>query len=650
MRALVVAMRRIRTRSSGSTLNIIVLLLLAGLIYQVWLLFPQVITDLTRVRKDLGQSGLWRSANYSQNQRFANYIKFIHENIPRDARVVLPSRQEGIWAGTNTPYMQFFLAPREVTNCLEPLTECIRQFSDQHTFILIFVPPSLPGSDETISPDRLLSFDQAWGILLPRTPVEGIKSPLPTFNRFEDLLSAALCPALWLSILVAAGMMISQSFWPDNSWTGKLVIAFGLALGFLSVFLFILMLAGFPLTYPLIIVITLVWSASAFLIYFAAFKKRKSDFGQYQRKADATAVFWVFPFAILGMLTLILSVGKAYHATDDIVLWGAKGYGIAGHGLVAGASDWGTGTTRYPLHIPLLIAAFKAMFAESLPASKLIYPLYYSGLLLMIYLYLAGRTPRMVAGLASLAFATAPIPFRHAQIAYANLPFTFYLVGATLFCLDAFPRVGKGNYSNHLLLAGIFFALASWTRPEGLPLSALAIVSTVVFSARSPGQINWKFLLYLAIPLVVFAILWSAIISEVYTASGREANLIPAAFRQIFQGNLHLAEAGFIFTYFGAQLLATGAWGVIGPGIGLSVMIGFMIRGLRFLSPLILTGLVLIASILSIYYLISFDSGRDISWWVSTGMNRLILPAITLIWIGSVDAVTNALLQPKIPS
>jgi hypothetical protein len=65
-----------------------------------------------------------------------------------------------------------------------------------------------------------------------------------------------------------------------------------------------------------------------------------------------------------------LSVGSGCHASDELLIWDHKGYGIAQDQSIAGVMGWGN-TVHYPLHVPLLVAAFKLLFQETLPASKL---------------------------------------------------------------------------------------------------------------------------------------------------------------------------------------------------------------------------------------------------------------------------------------
>jgi hypothetical protein len=41
-------------------------------------------------------------------------------------------------------------------------------------------------------------------------------------------------------------------------------------------------------------------------------------------------------------------------------------------------------------------------------------------------------------------------------------------------------------------------------------------------------------------------------------------------------------------------------------------------------------------AILGFYFLASFDTVHDISWWVNTGLMRMLLPAFILLWLGGI--------------
>lgn len=612
-------------------------------LYQIWRIAPQVGQDLSDIRKDIGQPGLWRSANFSQNQRFANFVKFLHENIPPEARVVLPSRETGLRAASTTPFMQYFLAPREVSNCIQPVIECIAMHSNDHTYFVILDAASIQNKVADLFPKRIILFDQSWGVYLPDNAASESKSQLIPFNHASEIFLAMSGPAMWLGTLLVAGLVVAHQLKASKSWLMKASIAYGISLGFISLSALLLMLAGIPLIPPVIVFITILWFASSLFLWLATKKRelrleRKKLTGWLAiRSMDSWPVIFLF-FSLIGT---ILSVGKGYHTSDSIVLWGAKGYGIASQGLISGASDWGTSTTRYPLHIPILIAAFKVLFGEILPASKLIFPLYYFALLGIMYAYLQTKIPRIIAGLSTLTLASIPLLFRHAQIAYANLPFTFYFLSAVLISLEAINDTSETSRNNRFLLGGIFFVLSSWTRPEGIPLTIITLLLIILLGAPQLRRTFRKTIVLWTAPMVIFSFLWFTVSGHIYVHPGQNTRLFSNALSHILRGELHLMEAGYILKYLVTELVSPSTWGVVGIGLLLFILSGIFSLGTEFFSPAVVSGLVFLVIMTGIYYLTSFDETHDISWWVSTGLNRMIMPGVVLLWVGSAESLFN---------
>ncbi|MFN2128465.1 MAG: hypothetical protein ACK2TU_11470, partial [Anaerolineales bacterium] len=49
--------------------------------------------------------------------------------------------------------------------------------------------------------------------------------------------------------------------------------------------------------------------------------------------------------------------------------------------------------------------------------------------------------------------------------------------------------------------------------------------------------------------------------------------------------------------------------------------------------------------IVGMYYLTSYDLANDLSWWVTSGMNRMIFPGIILLWLGLTGAFHDILVN-----
>jgi hypothetical protein len=336
------------------------------------------------------------------------------------------------------------------------------------------------------------------------------------------------------------------------------------------------------------------------------------------------------------LAAILISVGKGYHTTDAIQIWGAKGYGIAAVGTIDEVMSWGTNTVHYPLHVPVFIASVRLLSGDILPASKMLFSAYYVAMLFLIYhALLSINLPRTIAGLGTLLVGTTPVMFRHATIGYANLALTYYIVAAALLLVRSFQTSDHRESYSLALLSGIFFCAASWTRAEGLVLSLASII--LIFGMgyfRHSLKIRQAVLVLASI--AVYGVFWMFVKAGVYARPAANSALLSTAIGQIMAGDLHLADGWHVISTLFMNLADIPIWGVLGIAILLVLIFSAIIlMQRRGASPLSLwVGVLLFVLILGIYYLTSFDTKHDISWWVGTGLNRMIFPAVVLLWIG----------------
>ena len=353
-----------------------------------------------------------------------------------------------------------------------------------------------------------------------------------------------------------------------------------------------------------------------------------------------THLTWLAGFLLLAGIAAAISVGKGYSVSDEIVLWGAKGYGIAASGSPANIQEWGTNTVLYPLHLPILIAAFKVLFAETLPAAKLAFSGYYLALILLAYgVFTWKGVRREVAGLATLLLATTPLVFRHATIAYANLPFSFYLAAGMVMLVEALLSTESRQSRQAYPLSGLFFTTAAWTRPEGLWIVLLGILALLVLRYVTQRRLPaLKLLVLLFSPIVVYLVFWTALKAAVYTQPAGRVDLMTNAASQILSGNLHPDEAFYVMRALLVGLFTPADWGMLGFGL-VAVAILALLKGIRGRPSswmLAACGGLCVVVVGGMYFLTSYDSAHDISWWVSTGLERMLLPAMVLLWLGAI--------------
>jgi len=600
-----------------------------------------VARDLLRIPSVIGQHALWRSAAFFQGQRFADYILFLNERIPQRARVILPPTQdsENKMLGT-TPTMQFYLAPRQVVNC--PDLDCLGSISPENTYLVVTDPSQL---EFTNNFNQVQKFDQKWGLASSRNTSSSSSTPLPAFNSYQDITGSALLPLAWLMILTCTGLLLVSYLLPDLPLFARAALGYGVSTTGLTVLIGLAMLVGVQLGTNLILGISALLIIIAVIIRLSLrHKPTVMARTSIRSKANLPDTLWLAALTLLGLLAVSISIGESYHTTDAILLWGAKGYGLASTGVLKSVVNWGTNTVPYPLHIPLLIASMKTLFMERLPASKLVYPGYYLGLLMLVYqALLQAKLRRVFARIMILLVATSPLVFRHATIGYANLALSFYLVAGVVLLQRALNDEEESGSNNTLLLmSGFYFAAAAWSRPEGLPLSWAGIV--LALSMKLPGQPSAKSLkklVFLIVPMLLYTLFWYWLNSQVYVPTGITNDLVGNGLSQVLSGNLHPSGAGYLARSLITRLINVKTWGLLGILVLVSLPFSLFksIRAGRAGSLTFYLGLLWIGMISGMYFLASYDPRHDISWWVSTGLDRMLLPGILLSLLGGLSLV-----------
>ena len=263
---------------------------------------------------------------------------------------------------------------------------------------------------------------------------------------------------------------------------------------------------------------------------------------------------------------------------------------------------------------------------------------YYLVLVVLVYAYLRDyvRLRRSIASLATLLVATAPLVFRHGTIAYANLILSFYLLAAVLLLSGWFESGRTRSLNGWLLASGLAFASAAWTRPEGLVLawSGMLLVVCIGYIKCKP-RATWRNLAWLFSPLLLYTVFWYVLQASIYARLVSKSALAGVAFQQILSGNLHFSQALYVIQSILGALFDLRIWGFLGIGLVL-VMIACAVPGAWRVASICLVGcgLLYLAATVAIYYLASYDSVHDIRWWVNTGLDRMLMPALLLLWVG----------------
>ncbi|NIM96113.1 MAG: hypothetical protein GTO18_20630 [Anaerolineales bacterium] len=111
-------------------------------------------------------SAVQKSAFMTWSEEFSEYVLFLQEVIPEDARVILPPNNYAPPID-NVGYMQYFLIPREIHNCgPDEIEACVLRVSGSDTYILSigdFPPRELAEISKSY-----LEFSDDYGVYVPK--------------------------------------------------------------------------------------------------------------------------------------------------------------------------------------------------------------------------------------------------------------------------------------------------------------------------------------------------------------------------------------------------------------------------------------------------------------------------------------------------
>lgn len=155
----------------------------------------------------------------------------------------------------------------------------------------------------------------------------------------------------------------------------------------------------------------------------------------------------------------------------------------------------------YPLNIPL-VESFMYMAMRNLNDQlvKIIFPLFFAGMLCILYFAIRRFASRTYALLFTFLLASIPQFNAYAANAYQELPLAFYYFVSAVFL---FAWIGDRNDMRSLILSAVMVALAGWTKNEGLLYCVINTVLVLGCSALSRKDSSAKSIyapiLYIAI-------------------------------------------------------------------------------------------------------------------------------------------------------
>jgi hypothetical protein len=316
----------------------------------------------------------------------------------------------------------------------------------------------------------------------------------------------------------------------------------------------------------------------------------------------------LYPVILFGalLLTLLLATTGFYSVWDNNPqgnwdawsIWNLRAKFMAGDGgvpLRAWSPKLVETHPEYPLLLSGLVArAWKASGTVSPTAPIAAGYVFFLSLVSIAvagFTLLRGRTLGLLFGIVLVA---CPALLHEVAVQYADVPLAAYFLGAMLLLLLDRP-----------VLAGVLAALAAWTKQEGQLFFLIFVVLLLIF--RRAHAIRALAGAALALLLVL--------LFQVFMA--------PHGATPVLAHLGDLSRLGTIATAFFRQFWELGA-GWLHPILPVLVL-GLVLRLDRRQNTSVLLGGLSVLGLLAGYFVVYLTSSNDLTWYLSTSLNRLFV-------------------------
>jgi hypothetical protein len=290
----------------------------------------------------------------------------------------------------------------------------------------------------------------------------------------------------------AAALLSTDSLRPN--WAGRVLeaaLGAGAGVAISSVLFFLMLLAHLASAPSIVAVNAALLVAGAWV----AFRRRRAPGLTASIDTPAFRWNWLLALSLAAGFALVLSglldVASAgrYGEWDAWSIWNLRAKFMAGPGDAWKGAVSPLLERSHPDY-PLLLSGFIAMIwkvAGDSPtwvpqATSFLFLALVLGLLVSALTVLRSFSAALLAGFAVLASTSFLFL---ATMQYADLPLSFYLLGAiVLLLLSSREEPGSRLYR---ALAGFFASCAAWTKNEGILFAGLLLAVTLVLQARDGG-------------------------------------------------------------------------------------------------------------------------------------------------------------------
>jgi hypothetical protein len=397
-----------------------------------------------------------------------------------------------------------------------------------------------------------------------------------------------------------------------QSFFERLFLGFGIGTGMITFEMFLLGLLRIPLS---MVVISIMQIATAILLGYLLYRSGtpwRQIFRQAAEGPGASLVKAPYLKRFIALVLIAWLLAKVLfvlyegfslpeHTSDSWEHWssGAK-FIFYEKGLALDPRNehfFGAGylkVQRYPLNVPLMQVWVSLCIGEAHEVYMKVWnSLFFISMIGLLFFALRRETTLMIALLAAFFLSTVPLLTYHALTAYADLPLSFYALGAMV-CfwktIDAL-KSGRAGYAGGLLvLTGACAALCVWTKVEGLFFAAAFSASLALYYLVK--KISFTQVMAFLTPLVLITVPWYVFLRSISVpvsygegellgatiTKGIHFQVLPVIAEQIlFSANFNLI---FLFLFL---LIIVGYRRILQSGLGylyaalLSVMVMFLV-------------------------------------------------------------------------
>jgi len=157
-----------------------------------------------------------------------------------------------------------------------------------------------------------------------------------------------LCDLLFdgslLLLLAALGALLTRIILLDVDQPTLVLLAFPLGAGIFTLALFLASWIGVPIRPITVYSILLLLLGAAALLAHKTQASRPLRLDRQNEGPEQACTARITPYLIAAgwlILSMILSIGRAYSSWDAAAIWSVKGYGIASEGTIFAGATWG---------------------------------------------------------------------------------------------------------------------------------------------------------------------------------------------------------------------------------------------------------------------------------------------------------------------